>query len=154
MSDNIRYSDFFITVNTHKPYTRDLYTSFLQAIKDIEVAIGLLFNVDDEDIKKVIVSDIGLETARNPKKRTTLYLHAHFVVEVVHSTTLLLGPKEASDGKGINKRLQEYFDAALAIEGTYCNVKLLKDESAAKNYARKKSKEAVLQIDDFDVYFE
>lgn len=152
-----RYSDFFVTVNTHKDYDGALYDNLRAAInilKEPGVA-ARLFDVEADDVRFSRVSILGIELAPNPRKPIVQMLHAHFTWELKHSTTLLLGPRNAQDGKGINARLQEYFDNALDIEGTYCNVQLDRPRSASKNYARKTSEEGTLRTtatDDYDIY--
>lgn len=151
-----RYSDFFVTVNTHKDYDERLYDDLraaINALKEPGVA-ARLFDVDEEQVRFSRVSILGIELAPNPRKKTVQMLHAHFTWELKHSTTLLLGPRNAQDGKGINARLQEHFNNALDIEGTYCNVQLDRERSASKNYARKTSQEGALPTttDDFDIY--
>lgn len=133
-SEHIRYSDFFVTVNTHYKYDADLFDALHGAIKrSLAPATAELFNVKSaDDIRDSRVSDVGIELTKNRQQ-----LHAHFIWEITHSTTLSIGPKLSSDGKGINARMQAFFDEALGIEGTYCHVMLLRERSYAKNYARK-----------------
>lgn len=132
-SEHVRYSDFFVTVNTHYKYDPELFDKLHKAIsEDLEAETARLWEVEEDDIRASLVSDEGIELTKNRRQ-----LHAHFVWEITHSTTLMMGNRHSKDGKGINARLQDFFNEALGIEGTYCHVMLLKERSKSKNYARK-----------------
>lgn len=137
---NVRSSDFFVTLNTHRQYSDELRDALLTAISDLgtaEFAQRALFDGSGTELVTSTVrpSEIGIEIGR----RAGL-AHAHFIIEFEHSTAargISLVGRGAEDGLGINERFQRYFSAELGIDGCYVRASLLGAQSAAKNYNRK-----------------
>lgn len=133
MADGERYSDYFVTINTHKPFDSDLFDALEVLVRErLAAEVARVFDIDAERVHASYVSDVGIELTKNRRQ-----LHAHFVWEVTHSTRIHNGPRNSSDGRGVNARLQELVNEALGIEGAYAHVKLLAQRSRSKNYARK-----------------
>lgn len=151
-----RYSDFFITVNTQQTFSRELYDLIAEQIYDVlpdNTALAAeLLGVGEGEVLRATVHEVTIELARQRKKA----LHFHFNWEILHSTTVHIGPRLAEDGKGLNQRLQEYFTETLRLpQSCYVRADLRRDSSASKNYALKEQQNRAseaLDIADRDLF--
>lgn len=129
-------SDFNVTVQTHRDDSLELRRSLraaCAALGDLDVAQGVFSSivvtnafVDEEEI--------GFELSPVQQK-----LHAHFELELDHSEEPPLKLTSAADpeGRGVNRRLQDYFNKAIGVDGCYVRAELNRTLSAHKNYKRK-----------------
>lgn len=130
-------TDLFVTVNTHRTYTRQLHADLhaaIAALTDAANAQRVLGQSAEHPTiyeARIEVKEIGWELSQRQR-----FFHAHFVFELTHSGGLQLGPLGDAEGVGIQRRLQRYFDGALGVEGVYVHATLA-PSSAAKNYMRK-----------------
>ena len=146
-----RYSDFFVTVNTHRPWTEDNIAAVYRAIDGLDTEIRgadatatvrtVIALGDDDVLHSAATSAVGLERMSYQRG---FKLHVHFVWEIVHSTEIHVGPRGSSDGKGLNRRLQEYFAREIGVDGVYCRASILLERSRAKNYTSKKGQNVTL----------
>lgn len=132
-----RFSDFFVTVNTHQPFTSTLAdrvaTVLYFEMNGNKPLADRLCNLPAGSVTASNVTEVGIEPM--PFRRQKL--HAHFLWEVKHSNELYMGKLASTDGSSLNVRLQEYFDEAFALQGCYVRCTLLRDRSKSKNYALK-----------------
>lgn len=139
--NDIRYTDFHVTLNTNiKPRTQqdslrlqfELRGAIRETLQDDEYMarlLGLQQDDYDDNVIRINIGQIGTERGEHPKGGR---VHAHFVIEVTHRTTI--------DLTGVHKRWQGVFNEVLG-HGTYVFIRLL-GSSAAKNYALKDSRPA------------
>lgn len=129
-------SDFAVTVDTHQYSSDELRYKLRLAILrlgELDYSAEVFNNL--VLVRTVVRSEeIGLEIGHIRAR-----LHAHFTYEIEHAeaTPLALGPKQDSEGRGVNQRLQDYFNDALGIDGCYVHARLRERQSRTKNYDRK-----------------
>jgi hypothetical protein len=135
-------SDLFVTLNTHQPPSDELKERLRVAI----VRLGMLpvaatvFTTIELRSVTLRAEEIGFELT----SKRGIKLHTHFVIEITHSesTPLSLGPRLDAEGKGVNRRLQDYFNEELSFDKScYVEAQLMRDQSATKNYNRKQQRQ-------------
>jgi hypothetical protein len=137
-----KYSDFLVTLNTHRqpsgPLLEHCYRVIREQFDGNLDAAAEIFDEEPQQIQRSTVSELYHERS----KRQSL-LHFHFVWEVQHSTRLRIGASQYADHRGLNPRMQDYFSEALGINGVYVHCTLLRDRSRSKNYASKGLQDAL-----------
>lgn len=146
-----RYTDIFVTVNTNrKPYSRaeesSLYDELEGIVRDkLMTEEGLragLPMADPNKIMEVTMPMLSLETGKKPRGGR---VHAHFILNIVHSTNFIL--------KVANAHMKKWFDKQFSWftgeNGCNVHVRLL-GTSKLKNYIAKSGRAPPAHlIDDF-----
>lgn len=136
----VKSSDLFVTVNTHQFHTDELQHRLrivIERLNELDIAAAIFSSIEVTHTR-VRAEEIGFELSPKQAK-----LHAHFTLELEHADEppLALGPRLDPEGRGVNRRLQDYFSEALGIDGCYVHARLMREQSATKNYNRKQQQE-------------
>ena len=133
----LSHSDLFVTVNTHVSTPTQAFADSLERacyeLGTLVVAANVFSSIELHEAR-VYAGEVGLQFSSRQGQ-----LHAHFKLDLTHahSTPLSLGPAQDPDGRGINERLQDYFNEAIPWRGCYVRAQIDKPGSATKNYNRK-----------------
>lgn len=128
------YTDLFITVDTHQsPLTTEeevkMRENLMGAIKELYTKATLMRVLTLEDPQKLRSAQMLAAAVEKGGKRHTI--HAHFNLNLVHDTKIILC--DESRGVSLNKNLANFFSGHLAIPGCFASA-ALQNSSKAKNY--------------------
>ena len=133
-----RYTDFFVTVDTHVASADDAQDKLigallLQTVRKFctpAVLKQVLITDNPNKLRMATLTNASVEIGEKYKR-----IHVHFNISLLHETFIRL----AANGESINTRVANWFDSELEDStGKKCYASVrLSESSRAKNYAIK-----------------